>query len=102
MRFNELMTGIKQDVAVKIYGEDIEILEEKANETAKLISKVEGITTPYIEKVTGLPQIAIEYNHDKLSQYGVSVSEVNPYCGRPWEKVGIVYLGENDRHGSAS
>jgi heavy metal efflux system protein len=96
MRFNELMTGIKQDIAVKIYGENIEILEEKANQVAKLISKVEGITPPYIEKVTGLPQIAIEYDHDKLSQYGISVSDVNRVLRTAFagEKVGTVYEGE--------
>jgi len=96
MRFNELMTGIKQDVAVKIYGENMEILNDKANEVAGLISGVKGITTPYIEKVTGLPQIAVELDRDELSRYGVSVSEVNRVLRTAFagEKVGTVYEGE--------
>jgi len=96
MRFNELMTGIKQDVAIKIYGEDMEILNGEANEVSKLISKVKGITTPYIEKVTGLPQIAVEYNRDKLSQYGISVSDVNQVLRTAFagEKASTVYEGE--------
>ena len=96
MRFNELMTGIKQDVAVKIYGEDMDILNDKASEVAGLISGVEGITTPYIEKVTGLPQIAVELNRDELSRYGVSVSEVNRVLRTAFagEKAGTVYEGE--------
>lgn len=96
MRFNELMTGIKQDVAVKIYGEDMEILNDKANEVAGLISGVKGITPPYIEKVTGLPQIAVELDRDELSRYGVSVSEVNRVLRTAFagEKVSTVYEGE--------
>lgn len=96
MRFNELMTGIKQDVAVKIYGEDMEILNDKAHDVSKLISGVNGITAPYIEKVTGLPQIAVEYNRDKLSQYGISVSDVNMVLRTAFagEKVSTVYEGE--------
>lgn len=96
MRFNELMTGIKQDVAVKIYGEDMEILNAKAHEVSDLIAGVKGITAPYIEKVTGLPQIAVEYNRDQLSQYGISVSQVNRVLRTAFagEKAGTVYEGE--------
>ncbi len=96
MRFNELMTGIKQDVAIKIYGDDMEILNEKANEVSQLISTVQGITTPFIEKVTGLPQITVEYNRDKLSQYGISVGDVNQVLRAAFagEKVSTVYEGE--------
>ena len=96
MRFNELMTGIKQDVAVKIYGEDMEILNDRANKVAGLISAVKGITTPYIEKVTGLPQIAVELDRDELSRYGVSVSDVNRVLRTAFagEKVSTVYEGE--------
>lgn len=77
MRFNELMTGIRQDVAVKIFGDDLEVLSSEANKVAKLIKNVKGLEEPYVEKVTGLPQITVEYNRDKMAQYGLNVNNVN-------------------------
>jgi cobalt-zinc-cadmium resistance protein CzcA len=77
MRFNELMTGIRQDVAIKIYGEDMDVLAVEANKVAKMIADIKGVGSPNIEKVAGLPQIAVNYKHDKLAQYGIKVSEVN-------------------------
>lgn len=77
MRFNELITGIKQDVAIKIYGGDLEILNEQANKIAGLIKNVRGVSQPIVEKVSGLPQIQVEYNRDKIAQYGLTISDVN-------------------------
>lgn len=77
MRFNELMTGIRQDVAVKIYGSDLEVLAQQAKKVAKLIAPVKGVEEPYIEKVDGLPQIQVSYNRDKMAQYGLNIQDVN-------------------------
>jgi heavy metal efflux system protein len=77
MRFNELMTGSKQDIAVKIFGDDLNILAEKASEVEKLIQAIPGVQDINVEKVTGLAQIQVEYNRDRLAQYGLSVSDVN-------------------------
>ncbi len=77
MRFNELMTGVRQDVAVKIFGENLDSLSVYAQKTAKAIQSVEGATTPQIEQVSGLPQINVEYNRTRLANYGLSVEEVN-------------------------
>ncbi|MBG6234045.1 cobalt-zinc-cadmium resistance protein CzcA [Pedobacter sp. CAN_A7] len=77
MRFNELMTGIRQDVAVKIFGDDIEILSEKAEGIAGLIKGVEGVSEPIVEKVSGLPQILVTYNRDMIAQYGLSIEDIN-------------------------
>jgi len=77
MRFNELMTGIRQDVAVKIYGSDIEVLSAKANEVDRLIRKIEGVETPQVEKVSGLPQITVTYNRQKIAQYGLHIDDIN-------------------------
>jgi cobalt-zinc-cadmium resistance protein CzcA len=77
MRTNELITGIKQDVAIKIYGNDLEVLAASANRVATLIGRVEGVTDPYVEQVTGLPQIQVTYNRDQLARYGVPVRDVN-------------------------
>lgn len=77
MRFNELMTGIRQDVAVKIYGDDLDELARLASRVGTIIAPVQGVTEPTIEKSTGLPQIVVEYNRDKIAQYGLSISDVN-------------------------
>ena len=77
MRFNELMTGSKQDIAVKIFGDDLNTLALKADEIEKVIQSVPGVQDITVEKVTGLAQLQVEYNRDRLAQYGLSVSEVN-------------------------
>lgn len=77
MRFNELMTGIRQDVAIKIFGDDLDELAKQANIVGSLIAPVKGVTEPTIEKATGLPQIVVEYNRDKMAQYGLNISDVN-------------------------
>lgn len=77
MRFNELMTGAKQDVAIKIFGDDLAILAEKASEVERTIQNIEGVEDINVEKVTGLAQVQVDYNRDRLAQYGLSVEEVN-------------------------
>ncbi len=96
MRFNELMTGIRQDVAIKIYGEDLDILSEEADKTARLIKNVNGITEPYVEKVNGLPQIQVVYNRDKIAQYGLSITDVNMVLKTAFagNVAGVVFEGE--------
>lgn len=77
MRFNELMTGSKQDVAVKIFGDNLETLALKASEVEKMLQNIEGVEDINVEKVTGLSQIQVEYNRERLSQYGLTVADVN-------------------------
>ncbi|MEI6575623.1 MAG: CusA/CzcA family heavy metal efflux RND transporter [Bacteroidota bacterium] len=77
MRFNEFMSGSKQDIAIKIFGDDLTILAEKATEVEKIISAVGGVEDINVEKVTGLAQVQVTYNRDRLAQYGLSVDEVN-------------------------
>jgi heavy metal efflux system protein len=77
MRFNELMTGSKQDIAIKIFGDDLNILSEKASEVENLIKPITGVQDINVEKVTGLAQIQVEYNRDRLSQYGLSIEDIN-------------------------
>ena len=71
MRNNELITGIKQDVAIKIYGDDLDKLEASAKKIANLIKNVKGVSEPFVEEVQGLPQIQVKYNRDRLAQYGI-------------------------------
>ena len=77
MRFNELMTGSKQDIAIKIFGDDLTMLSEKASDVEKVIQTIAGVQDINVEKVTGLAQIQVEYNRDRLAQYGLSVEDVN-------------------------
>jgi cobalt-zinc-cadmium resistance protein CzcA len=77
MRFNELMTGSKQDVAVKIFGDNLETLALKAEEIEKLISNVEGVADINVEKVTGSGQVQIKYNRKKIAQYGLNIEDIN-------------------------
>ena len=96
MRTNELITGIKQDVAIKIYGNDLNVLTALANKVAQKISGVEGVTAPTVEKVQGLPQVVVDYDRDKLARYGISISTANNVLqtALAGEKAGNVYEGE--------
>ena len=93
MRFNELMTGAKQDVAIKIFGDDLNTLAEKAAEVEKLIQRVEGVADINVEKVTGLAQVQVDYNRDRLAQYGLSVADVNRVLRAAFagSQTGVVY-----------
>jgi heavy metal efflux system protein len=77
MRFNELMSGSKQDIAIKIFGDDLNTLVSKAADVEKLIQKIAGVEDINVEKVTGLAQMQVEYNRDRLAQYGITVKDVN-------------------------
>ncbi len=97
MRFNELMTGVRQDVAIKVFGENLDTLAAIAPRVAALIQSVKGSTTPQIEQTTGLPQITIEYDRARIAAYGLTVDDVNhvvsaAFAGQP---AGVVF--ENER-----
>ena len=77
MRNNELLTGIKQDVAIKIFGDDLNTLTEQAEKVSKLIDHVNGVSGISVEQVSGLPQIQVKYNHEQMAEYGINVDDVN-------------------------
>ena len=77
MRFNELMTGGRQDVVVKIFGENLDTLSRYAEKLGSLVHRVEGAKDVYVESMTGLPQILVNYNRDALKQFGLSIADVN-------------------------
>ena len=97
MRFNELMTGIRQDVAIKIFGENLDSLITYADKVAKTIKSIEGITQPQVERVDGLPQITVEYDRARLAGYGLNIEDVNHVISTAFagEVAGAVY--ENER-----
>jgi heavy metal efflux system protein len=93
MRFNELLSGSRQDIAVKIYGDDLNVLAGKAAEVEKIIQNIKGVEDINTEKVTGLAQVQVEYNRDRMAQYGISVDDINltleaAFAGR---QAGVVY-----------
>ncbi len=96
MRFNELMTGARQDVVLKIYGEDLDKLVKYGNELGKIIPEVAGAEDLYIEKMTGLKQIVIDYKRSQLAFYGLNISDVNTAVNTAFagQSAGSVYEGE--------
>lgn len=97
MRFNELMTGVKQDVAVKVFGENIDTLAAIAPRIASVISKVEGATEPKIERTAGLPQITITYDRSRIASYGLDIEDINKVVSTAFagQSAGVVF--ENER-----
>jgi cobalt-zinc-cadmium resistance protein CzcA len=77
LRTNELISGVRQDVGIKIFGEDLEVLADMAKKIGALIPSVQGAEDLYIEQVSGLPQISIKLNRDKISQFGLNVEDIN-------------------------
>ena len=97
LRFNELISGVRQDVAVKIFGENMDTLNFFAEKVSTIIENVDGTGQPKIESTTGLPQIAIHYDRDRIAQYGLNVSDLNEIVRTAFagESAGLIY--ENER-----
>jgi cobalt-zinc-cadmium resistance protein CzcA len=96
MRFNELMTGVRSDVAIKVFGDDLDKLATTANNIVNLIKNTEGAVDMKAEQVSGLPQITVRYNPDKMALYGLNVGDLNKVLrtGFAGEVSGTVYEGE--------
>lgn len=77
MRFNELMTGARQDVVCKIFGENLDTLAHYANRLGNIVNTVDGSANLYVEAVGGMPQIVIKYNRAAIAQYGLNISDIN-------------------------
>ncbi len=97
LRFNELMTGSKADIAIKLFGEDTKELYSKAKECAKYIRKVPGAADVIVDQTMGLPQLVVKYDRRKIARYGMNIEELNSiirtaYAG---ETAGVVF--ENER-----
>jgi cobalt-zinc-cadmium resistance protein CzcA len=97
MRFNELMTGIRQDVAVKIFGENMDTLLAYANKVNTVIQSVDGATEPTVERVAGLPQIIINYNRSQIANYGLNIEDINHIVSTAFAGGGAGVVFENER-----
>lgn len=96
MRFNELISGTRSDVAVKIFGEDLNVLAQKAHEIKVAIKNVEGASDVIVEKTEGLPQMAVVYDRSKIARYGLNIADLNETIalGFAGKIVGNVFEGE--------
>jgi cobalt-zinc-cadmium resistance protein CzcA len=96
LRFNELLTGVREDVAIKLYGNDLDVLAIKAEEMAKIIQTVEGAADVRAEATEGLPQITVIYQREKLAKYGLNIDKLNRYVSTAFAgaNAGIIFEGE--------
>ena len=96
LRFNELMTGSKADIAIKLFGEDLDQLYKSATEADNVISKIDGVATVNVEQTIGMPQIMVTYDYQRMAQYGLHIQEVNQVIRSAFagEKAGIIYEGD--------
>lgn len=96
MRFNELITGVRADLAIKIFGEDLELLSKMAFEVEKAIQQIEGAADISVEKAAGLPQMSVKYDRQKIAKYGLNISDLNNLIGLGFAgmSAGTVFEGE--------
>ena len=96
MRFNELMTGARQDVVCKIFGENLDTLAVYADKLGKIVNEVEGSENLYVEPVTGMPQVIIEYNRPMIAQYNLSIAEINKVVNTAFagQSTGLIFEEE--------
>lgn len=96
MRFNELMTGIREDIAVKIYGDDLDVLANLGNQARDIIAALPGAADVNVEQVTGMPQLKVRYNRQQLARYGVQVDTLNEMIQGAFagSHAGVIYEGE--------
>ncbi len=96
LRFNELMTGAKADIAIKLYGPDLELAYAKAREAEAIISTLPGAGTVTVEQTVGMPQVVVDFNYPKMAQYGLQVGDINTVVGAAFAgaSAGTVYEGE--------
>ncbi|MFK5891164.1 MAG: CusA/CzcA family heavy metal efflux RND transporter [Flavobacteriaceae bacterium] len=96
LRFNELLTGVREDVAIKLYGNDLDVLATKAEEMAKIIKTIDGAADVRAEATEGLPQITVKYQRAKLAKYGLSIDKLNRYLSTAFAgaDAGIIFEGE--------
>lgn len=96
MRFNELMTGAKQDLVCKIFGENLDTLSKYAKVLGAIAEKIKGAQDIYVEPVDGLPQLIVNYNRKLIAQYGLNIRDVNRIVNTAFagESSGMVYEDE--------
>jgi cobalt-zinc-cadmium resistance protein CzcA len=96
MRFNELISGVRSDVAVKVYGDDMEVLQKVGGEIEDIVKTVEGSADAKMEQVTGLPVLSIIPKKDALERYGINIADMQDIVSVAMggQSVGKVFEGD--------
>ena len=96
MRFNELLSGVRADLAVKVFGDDLDILLQSANEVRGVLSDIEGAQDIAVEQITGLPVLSVEPDRSALARYGLNVSDIQELvaAGVGGQQAGLIYDGD--------
>lgn len=96
LRFNELMTGSKADIAIKLFGDDLDLLFQNATKAENIIKQIDGVGTVNVEQTIGMPQIMVNYDYQRMAQYGLHIQEVNQVIRSSFagEKAGTIYEGD--------
>ncbi|WP_373057620.1 CusA/CzcA family heavy metal efflux RND transporter [Zunongwangia sp. H14] len=96
LRFNELLTGVREDVAIKLYGEDLDVLSQKAAKMANIIKTIPGAGDVNLEATSGLPQMTVRFNRRKVAQYGLNIQKLNRYISTAFAggTAGVIFEGE--------
>ncbi len=96
MRFNELLTGVREDIAVKLFGEDPEVLAVKAEEIGRIVAGIPGVADMKVEATSGLPQMTVHYDRRKLAQYGLNIDDLNRIVNSAFAggTAGVIFEGE--------
>ncbi|MCA8279432.1 CusA/CzcA family heavy metal efflux RND transporter [Burkholderia cepacia] len=96
LRFNELISGVRSDVAVKIFGDDMAVLNQTGEQIAAALQKVPGASEVKVEQTTGLPVLTVNLDRDKLARYGVSVADLQDTVAAAvgGQKAGTLFQGD--------
>ncbi|MCW3465632.1 efflux RND transporter permease subunit [Chitinophaga nivalis] len=96
LRFNELISGVRQDVGIKIFGEDLTTLASLAQKIGAIVNRTEGAKDLYVEQIGGLPQIVVSIDRDKIARYGLDIATINQAINTAFagQSAGLVYEGE--------
>ena len=96
LRFNELLTGVREDIAVKVYGEDLDTLNVLGEKMAAIIGRIDGAGDVSMERTAGLSQITVRYDRERIARYGLDIQKLNNYISAAFAgaKAGVIFEGE--------
>ena len=84
MRVDELVSGVKAQIGIKIFGDDIDVLRTRADQVARVLGKVRGAADISVEKVSGLAYLELDIDRERIARYGVNVSDINDIIESGW------------------
>ena len=96
MLVSQFQSGVRSDIAIKIFGDDLNILQQKGDRVETLLQEVKGIQSIKVEKVTGLPQMVVDYQRQRMGKYGISIQQANRALSTAFSgaSAGMIYEGQ--------